>query len=325
MLVWYLKRSPSLVSNLPDTPAMAAPSKHSIVYKTIEGLDIAFDLYLPPNAKAVPILLWFHGGGLLQGHREKVAPHMLESVNKHNHALISADYRLAPQVGVQDILADINDCIAFIRSPDGLAANLKGIADSGVLDTTRLAVSGSSAGGYLALLAGLYVEPKPQVILPIYPITDPLGTFFTTSQPGSSQKGNVDATVQPYLDRNAAAVANNDPGSSRGNMYSYMLSHANLAELLHFDTKEDPQHNSSNDKLRVARQIAKHRLPPAYIVHGTADLDVGVEQADEVVGVMVGEGLEVKYERPAGKDHLFDVKDPGEKLESMYEFMHKHV
>ena len=304
---------------------MATESRHTIVYKSAEGLEISFDLYLPPNAKAVPILLWFHGGGLLQGHREKVAPHMLESVNKYNHALISADYRLAPQVGVQDIFADINDCITFIRSPDGLAAQLKTAADPDALDTSRLAVSGSSAGGYLALLAGLYVEPKPQVILPIYPITDPLGTFFTTSQPGSSQKTDVDATVQPYLDRNGAVVANNEPGSSRGNMYSYMLAHANLAELLHFETKEDPQHNLSNDKWRVARQIAKQKLPPAYIVHGTTDFDVGVEQADEVVGVMVGEGLEVKYERLEGKEHLFDAKDPSEKLESMYEFMHKYV
>jgi acetyl esterase/lipase len=300
---------------------MASPSKQTIVYRTVNGLDISFDLYLPPNAKWVPILLWFHGGGLLQGHREKVAPHMLESVNKYNHALISADYRLAPQVGMNAIFEDIDICIAFIRSPNGLIASLGNAANSSV-DHTRLAVSGSSAGGYLAFIAGLYVNPKPQVILPIYPITDPLGTFFTTSQPGSAQKGDIDATVQPYLDRNAAAVANNDPGSSRGNMYSYMLSHANLAELLHIDTgANDP----ANDAWRVARKIAEHRLPPTYIVHGTADLDVGVEQADEVVGVMVGEGLKVKYERLAGKDHLFDVKDPSEKLEGMYEFMHKHI
>lgn len=299
---------------------MATPSKQTFVYREVNGLDISLDLYLPPNPKSVPVLLWFHGGGLLQGHREKVAPHMLESVTKYNHALISADYRLAPQVGVKDIFADLIYCVAFICHPDGPIANL-----INAVDFTRLAVSCSSAGGYLALLAGLYLVPKPRVILPIYPITDPLGTFFTTSQPGSAQKGDVDAKVQPYLDRNAATVANSDPGSNRGNMYSYMLSHANLAELLHIDTGVDPQHNPANDTWRVAKKIAKHRLPPTYIVHGTADLDVGIEQADEVVGVMVGEGLEVKYERLAGKDHLFDVKDPSEKLEAMYEFMHKHI
>jgi len=304
---------------------MATPSKRSIVYKVANGLEISFDLYLPTDAKAVPILLWFHGGGLLQGYRDKVAPHMLGSVEQHGHALISADYRLAPQVGVQDIFADVGDCISFIRQSDGLVAHLMATGDEGAVDVTRLAVSGSSAGGYLALLAGLYIEPKPKVILPIYPITDPLGIFFTTSQPGSSKAGNVDATVQSYLDRTVAAVANNAPGSSRGNMYSHMLLHANLAELLHFEMEPGPQHNSSNDKWRVAKQIARRRLPPAYIIHGTADLDVGVEQADEVVGVMVGEGLEVRYERLDGKDHLYDVKDPTEKLESMYEFMHKHV
>lgn len=304
---------------------MATSSKRNIVYKVVKGLEIAFDLHLPTDVQTVPILLWFHGGGLLQGHREKVAPHMLESVSKYKHAVISADYRLAPQVGVEDIYADIQDCITFIRHADGLAAHLKGTADADAVDTTRLAVSGSSAGGYLALLAGLYVEPKPQVILPIYPITDPLGIFFTTRQPGSSKVEDVDAKVKPHLDPDTAAVANNTPGSSRGNMYSYMLSHANLAELLHFDTETDPQHNSSNDRWRIAKQIAKRRLPPTYIVHGTADVDVGVEQADEVVGVMVGEGLEIKYGRPDGKEHLFDVKDPHEKLESMYEFMHRHV
>ena len=77
---------------------------------------------------------------------------MLDSVKKYNHALISADYRLAPQVGVQDIFADIQDCITFIRSPDGLVTRLKGAAAPNAVDTTRLAVSGSSAGGYLALL-----------------------------------------------------------------------------------------------------------------------------------------------------------------------------
>jgi acetyl esterase/lipase len=304
---------------------MATLSKRGIVYKVVDGLEITLDIHVPATAEAVPILLWFHGGGLLQGHRQGIAPHMLESVSKHNHALISADYRLAPQVGVREILEDVQDCVKFIRQSDGLASHLEGTS---TVDTSRLAISGSSAGGYLALLAGLYLEPKPQVILPIYPITDPLGIFFTISQPGpsevASKKREVDAAVQPYLDRNAAPVANNASGTSRGQMYSYMLSHAALAELLHFDIVSHPQHNPSNDKWRIAKQIARRRLPPAYIVHGAADRAVGVEQADEVVGVMVGEGLEVRYERLSGKDHLFDV-DPSETLQAMYEFMHKYV
>lgn len=37
----------------------------TIVYRVVGDLDIPFDLYLPPSANKVPILLWFHGGGLL--------------------------------------------------------------------------------------------------------------------------------------------------------------------------------------------------------------------------------------------------------------------
>jgi acetyl esterase/lipase len=315
----------------PHMSTMATPLKYSIVYKRIHGLEISLDVHMPANAQSVPILLWFHGGGLLQGHREGIAPHMLESVNKYNHALISADYRLAPQVGMHEIMADVRDCIRFIRDPFGLARDLvlHGIVGPCTVDASRLAVSGSSAGGYLALLAGLYANPKPNVILPIYPITDPLGTFFTTSQPVTSkfdlERHVADDTVRPFLERDfSTAVANSAPNSDRRHMYSYMLSRANLADLLHFHTKPDPQHDRSNDTWRIAKQIESRRLPSTYIVHGTADSAVGVEQADEVVGAMLGEGLEVKYERLSGKEHVFD-KDPREKLESMYEFMHKHV
>ena len=37
----------------------------TIIYKKVGSLEIPFDLYLPKNAKKAPILLWFHGGGLL--------------------------------------------------------------------------------------------------------------------------------------------------------------------------------------------------------------------------------------------------------------------
>jgi acetyl esterase/lipase len=38
---------------------------HKITYKKVGPLHIHLDLTLPPNAHKVPVLLWFHGGGLL--------------------------------------------------------------------------------------------------------------------------------------------------------------------------------------------------------------------------------------------------------------------
>jgi acetyl esterase/lipase len=43
------------------------------VFKTVYGLPISLDIYLPDTASAdkpVPVLIWWHGGGLLQGTRK---------------------------------------------------------------------------------------------------------------------------------------------------------------------------------------------------------------------------------------------------------------
>lgn len=290
---------------------MASPQPKTIVYKTIGKLEIPLDLYLPDNAKNVPVLLWFHGGGLLQSKRTGIAPHTRNAATKYNVAVAAADYRLAPQVGVAEIFEDVKDCIAFIR--DGLGKH----AGEGVLDTTRLAVSGSSAGGYLAFLAGLYVEPKPKVILPIYPITDPLGTFFTTSRPHPFGGGRTDAEpIAAFLDPNGEVVANNEDDSKRSLLYFYMMQEANLASLLRV--------KPGDDTFRIAKKVYEQGLPPTYVVHGDVDTAVGVEQADEVVGVMVGLGKEVVYERLHGLNHLFD-RDEKYELEKMYGFMMKYL
>ncbi|KAK6389769.1 hypothetical protein LTR65_006251 [Meristemomyces frigidus] len=290
---------------------MASPKPETIIYKTVGTLEIPLDVYLPDHAKNVPVLLWFHGGGLLQGARRSMTPHMLQAVSKYNIALVSADYRLAPQVGVADIYEDVKDCVAFIRN--GLTRH----TGEGTIDTTRLAVSGSSAGGYLAFLAGLYIEPKPQVILPIYPITDPLGTFFTTSQPHPFGGGRTEPeSLAEFLDPTADAVANNAEDSKRNQLYFVMMQEANLASLL----KLKP----GDDTFRIARKVYERKLPPTYVVHGDSDGAVGVEQSDEVVGVMVGSGMEVRYERLHGLNHLFD-RDAKYELEGMYEFMMKHL
>ncbi|KAK3623834.1 hypothetical protein LTR56_021388 [Elasticomyces elasticus] len=262
-----------------------SPKRRTFTYKKIDRLEIPLDLYLPDDAKNVPILLWFHGGGLLQGKRTSASPHMLKAVSKYNIALVSADYRLAPQIGVAEIYEDVKDCVAFIRN------KLSGLAGDGAID--------------------------PKVILPIYPITDPLGLYFTTSQPPSFGGPPPDVkALERFIDPSSDVVAFNEPDSKRNGMYTYMLQEANLASLLKM--------NSGDDTWRVAKKIYERGLPPTYVVHGDADTAVGVDQADEVVGVMVGLGLPVVYERLHGVEHLFDKKE-GVTLEKMYEWMMKQL
>jgi acetyl esterase/lipase len=249
-----------------------------------------------------------------------VPPHFVEALQKYRFAFISADYRLAPQVGVTDIFEDVKDCIAYVRSPQGLTNDLVAQNENRVIDTDRLAVSGSSAGGYLALLAGLYVDPKPKAIMPIYPITDPLGAFFITPQPIPMDKTVEESKIAEFMDPSGPVVANNDPKSDRTFSYFWMMQSANLARLL----KIPDARGEDQDRWRISRQIRKHGLPPTYTAHGDADRFVGVEQSDEIIGVMVAEGTVFKYDRRYDIDHMFDTKE-GTDLSSMYEFMMAHV
>jgi dipeptidyl aminopeptidase/acylaminoacyl peptidase len=103
-------------------------------------------------------------------------------------------------------------------------------------------------------------------------------------------------------------------------MYNYMLRTATLSQLLGIPS----HHASAATRYRISRNIQKHGLPPTYIIHGDADGAVGVEQADEVVGAMVGRGLTVEYERVHGEDHLFDDKVDYEN-ERLYGFVMRYL
>lgn len=164
------------------------PDFKTLTYATHDGVDIKLDYLLPANAtpnSPVPILLWFHGGGLLMGTRTCAWPHLVSAVEKHNLCLVTADYRLSPQTRLPGIMADIKACMDFIRSGEFSGAT------GGAADQEKIVVSGGSAGGWLALFlatgvgfkaCGLTAPEKPLACVPLYPITDIEAPFFTTQQ-----------------------------------------------------------------------------------------------------------------------------------------------
>jgi acetyl esterase/lipase len=241
------------------------------------------------------------------------------SVDKYGHALITADYRFAPQVGVPEIFEDVKACIKFIRSPTGLKIN--------ALDTSRLAVAGNSAGGYLALLAGLYVEPKPQCVLAMYPITDPFGTCFIDALCVPEGRARVDdASVHDILFSNAV-VANSAPTSARSMLFHHSIDnshHSLFPEHMGLYIGQDALHYEGNDYWRIAKSIEVNWLPPTFIWHGTGDTVVEVGQSDEVVGAMAGEETQFVYKRYPGRGHLFAM-DRGIHMVPFYDFLGVHL
>ncbi|PIL22455.1 hypothetical protein GSI_15143 [Ganoderma sinense ZZ0214-1] len=81
---------------------------------------------------------------------------------------ISADYRLLPPATGHDILADIKDLFAFIdRDVNVLVRGCKGTR-AFEIDSSALAVAGSSAGALCAYLASMHASPRPKAVLSLY-------------------------------------------------------------------------------------------------------------------------------------------------------------
>lgn len=112
-------------------------------------------------------------------------PHIRSSPSNHSLGLVTLDYRLAPQTRLPSILSDVAAGLAFLHSPAFHGAT------QGRLDVSKMIISGSSAGGWLALIAGwgvafeacgLVKPEKPLAVCAIYPITGLEDPFWTTQQ-----------------------------------------------------------------------------------------------------------------------------------------------
>src|SRR5690606_34225768 len=128
------------------------------------GGDIRVNLYAPqPKAAgALPMLVYFHGGGFVIGSLESYDKLCRVLANRAGCVVASVDSRLAPE---HKFPAAPDDCLAALQ---WLAAHAGEIG----ADPARIAVGGDSAGGNLAAVAALEARekgPKLAFQLLVYP------------------------------------------------------------------------------------------------------------------------------------------------------------
>ncbi len=133
------------------------------------GGGLRIRTYRPLGSRAdelLPGLVYFHGGGWVFGDLDSHDPLCRELCNLARCAVISVDYRLAPE---NRFPAALDDAIFAIRHVEQHAAEF-------AIDGTRLATGGDSAGGNLAAVAALTLRdqggPRLKLQVLIYPVTD---------------------------------------------------------------------------------------------------------------------------------------------------------
>jgi acetyl esterase/lipase len=83
--------------------------KSTHTFKTVGTLAIQADVYRPNDTQVRPVVVWIHGGALIMGNRSSVPKNLLDLCRAEGYSLVSLDYRLAPEVKLPDIIADIED------------------------------------------------------------------------------------------------------------------------------------------------------------------------------------------------------------------------
>ena len=102
-----------------------------------------------PDGPATAIYLHFHGGGMMLGAPEINDAGNLELSRRHGMAVVSVDYRLAPEH-------------PFPAGPDDGIAVTRWLLDNGGAEfgSERLLIGGESAGGYMAAAVLLRIRDE---------------------------------------------------------------------------------------------------------------------------------------------------------------------
>lgn len=98
------------------------------------------DVYAPDSAKNLPVVIWWHGGGLTGGNKN-----VPKELRDDRALVIAPAYRLMPSVPIDSCLSDAAAAVAWAVEN---ASRFGG-------DPRRIIISGHSAGGYLTLMMAL--------------------------------------------------------------------------------------------------------------------------------------------------------------------------
>jgi len=177
----------------------------NIVYSRVDTMSDRLDLYVPKESKKpTPILVWIHGGGWGRLSKDSVSGQIIPYLEL-GWIVVNVDYRLTA-AGLAP--AAVQDCRTVLR---WIAANARRLN----ADLRRIVLSGTSAGGHLALITGMLPDgvafdtfgilketPRVAAIVNHYGITD-----VNDLLGGTNRKGYAVAWIGEQPNRNEVAKA----------------------------------------------------------------------------------------------------------------------
>ena len=285
--------------------AVAAPPEllrsirsQTYAYKTVGDLQIKAEVHRFDDDVARPVVVWIHGGALIAGNRRGVRG-VVETMMEEGYVVVSIDYRLAPETKLPSIIEDLEDAFAWLhaRGPELFNA-----------DTSRIAVMGSSAGGYLALTAGFRAEPRPTAVVSFWGYGDLVGDWY--SQPSDHPRHNQ----RPISAKEAYAQVGGPPISEApdrdGDGWVFYI-YARQNGLWPIAVSGwDPHAELERFYPFMPVKNVTSEFPPTMLIHGTDDTDVPYEQSRMMASEFEEHGVDYDLVTVPGAEHGLGGGDP---------------
>ncbi|KAH7025318.1 Alpha/Beta hydrolase protein [Macrophomina phaseolina] len=267
---------------------------HSTPYKTASTHPITADVLVPstltksatpsptpsspPPASPRPLLLRFHGGGLVAGSSlfpGFFAPWHLSLAARHSAIIVTPNYRLLPEASLPEILADIEDFWVWVH--EALPSFVEERTNGAVrVDTSRILTAGDSAGGYLSLLLALRHPDAVRAATAAYPMVDVRSPHFCEAYDkpmfGVPQQPRsvVDEHVEKVRSGALPAVVSADPALERATLMFACVQHGVLGRAF-------PRERRDLALLEALADGARFPRGGVFVWHARGDSVVPIE------------------------------------------------
>jgi acetyl esterase/lipase len=237
------------------------------VYSRAGGRDRLADLYIPETQASPAVVLWLHGGGWRFGDR-RMAPDLAAFAAQSGLAVVSIDYRLSDEAKFPAQVEDVKTAVRWVRS----------VAGQQGLNTKRVGLWGSSAGGHLAACAAL----------------SDAGQWATPEHAGHSSA--VQAVVDGYGPTNLARIDSDRAASAPVGDDLESLAIGDVLPAAHPESFESRllgvPVSASSSEVQSADPVhyVRSGSPPFLILHGRADTLIPCAQSGYLFDALAAAG-----------------------------------